>query len=51
MTCTSISRCDFYDILGYDISSVSKDGSDIQRSPTVHMVKAHFLLENMDISE
>ena len=45
-----------YFILGraklcWNFSSVPKDGSDIQRFPTVHMVETNFLLENLWISE
>ena len=35
----------------YNYSSLLKDASDIHRFPTVHMVKTHFLLENLWIAE
>ena len=37
--------------LHWNCSSIPKDGSDIHRFPTWHMVKIHFLLENLWISE
>ena len=46
----------FYFILGraklrWNFSSWLRDASDIHRFPTVHMVKTHFLLENLWISK
>ena len=45
-----------YFILGsaellWNFTSIPKDGSDIHRFPTVHMVETYFLLENLWISE
>ena len=37
--------------LCYNFSNLLRDGSDIHRFPTVHMVKIRILLENLRISE
>ena len=37
--------------LGWNFSSIPKDGCDIPRFQTVHMVGTHFLLENLWISQ
>ena len=37
--------------LRWNFSSWLRDASDIHRFPTLHMVKAHFLLENLWISK
>ena len=33
--------------LRWNFSSLLRDASDIHRFPTLHMVKTHFLLENL----
>ena len=37
--------------LRWKVSSCLRDATDIYRFPIVHMVKTHFLLENLSISE
>ena len=37
--------------LHWKVSSCLRDATDIHRFPIVHMVKTHFLLENLSISE